>query len=207
MNRLQAALGCLPKRKVDDMAGDAHGDKTQEKPQATQDGGREQAAQGRPRVNGVDWKKAIAERDGRIAKLEAQASPTASTSSCSWRACATCRRRRARCWQATTATWTRSKSRSRGCSRTLLFQSRRAALRDFLMRVPVPTRARRWGAGESSPEWRLRARVVKRARLRRCRHLPREHRQRCGRPTTQWGVRRPPTLPLCRMMSRASTAT
>lgn len=54
------------------MAGDAHGDKTQEEPQAAQDERDQQAAQGRPQVSGVDWEKAIVEHDGCIAELEAQ---------------------------------------------------------------------------------------------------------------------------------------
>lgn len=59
------------------MAGDAHGDETQEEPQTTQDDGRQQAAQEQPQVSGVDFEKAIAERDGRIAELEAQVAEAA----------------------------------------------------------------------------------------------------------------------------------
>ena len=52
-------------RKVADMAGDNHGDKTQEEPQAQEDLGQQQ-------VSGADWEKAVAERDEKIAALEAQ---------------------------------------------------------------------------------------------------------------------------------------
>ncbi len=76
-NRVQAALRCLPKREADDMAGDAHGDKTQEVAETAQDNGREQAQEEQPQVSGVDWEKAIAERDGRIAELEAQVADAA----------------------------------------------------------------------------------------------------------------------------------
>ena len=55
-----------------DMAGDAHGDKTQEEPQAQEDLGQQQAAQDRPQMSGTDWEKAVAERDERIAELKAQ---------------------------------------------------------------------------------------------------------------------------------------
>lgn len=55
-----------------DMAGDTYGDKTQKEPQAQEDLGREQAQEERPQVNGVDWEKAIAERDERVATLEQQ---------------------------------------------------------------------------------------------------------------------------------------
>ena len=54
------------------MAGDAHGDKAQEAAQAEEDHGRPQAAQGRPQVSGTVWEKAVAERDKKIATLEAQ---------------------------------------------------------------------------------------------------------------------------------------
>ena len=50
-----------------DMAGDAHGDKTQEEPQAQEDLGQQQTAQEQPQVDGTDWKKAVAERDEKIA--------------------------------------------------------------------------------------------------------------------------------------------
>lgn len=55
-----------------DMAGDTYGDKTQKEPQAQEDLGREQAQEERPQVSGVDWEKAIAERDERVATLEQQ---------------------------------------------------------------------------------------------------------------------------------------
>lgn len=54
------------------MAGDTYGDKTQEEPQAQEDFEREQAQEEQPQVSGVDWGKAIAERDEKIAALEAQ---------------------------------------------------------------------------------------------------------------------------------------
>ena len=54
------------------MTGDAHGDKTQEEPQAQEDLGQQQAAQDQPQVSGTDWEKAVAERDEKIAALEAQ---------------------------------------------------------------------------------------------------------------------------------------
>lgn len=54
------------------MTGDAHGDKTQEEPQAQEDLGQRQAAQEQPQVRGADWEKAVAERDEKIAALEAQ---------------------------------------------------------------------------------------------------------------------------------------
>lgn len=41
------------------MAGDTHGDKTQEEPQAEEDLGQQQATQEQPQVGGVDWEKAI----------------------------------------------------------------------------------------------------------------------------------------------------
>ena len=71
-----------------DMADDAHGDKTQEEPQAQEDLGQQQATQDQPQVSGTDWEKAVAERDekteaaknaetaeqlrGEIAELKAQ---------------------------------------------------------------------------------------------------------------------------------------
>ena len=60
-----------------DMAGDAHGEKTQEEPQAQEDLGQQQAAQGQPQVSGTDWEKAVAERDEKIAHLEAQVAEAA----------------------------------------------------------------------------------------------------------------------------------
>lgn len=59
------------------MAGDNHGTETQKEPQAQEDLGREQAQEEQPQVNGVDWEKAIAERDGRIAELEQQVADAA----------------------------------------------------------------------------------------------------------------------------------
>ena len=59
------------------MAGDAHGDKTQEEPQAQEDLGQQQAAQDQPQVSGTDWEKAVAERDEKIAALEAQVAEAA----------------------------------------------------------------------------------------------------------------------------------
>ncbi|MDO4427892.1 MAG: hypothetical protein Q4B91_00045 [Atopobiaceae bacterium] len=59
------------------MAGDNHGAETQEKPQAQEDIGREQAQEERPQVSGVDWEKAIAERDEKIAALEQQVADAA----------------------------------------------------------------------------------------------------------------------------------
>ena len=60
-----------------DMAGDAHGDKTQEVAEIAQNDGREQAAQEQPQMSGKDWEAAIAERDGRIAELEQQVADAA----------------------------------------------------------------------------------------------------------------------------------
>ena len=54
------------------MAGDNHGDKTQEVTQTAQDDGKQQAAQDQSQVSGTDWEKAVAERDDKIAALEAQ---------------------------------------------------------------------------------------------------------------------------------------
>lgn len=54
------------------MAGDAHGAETQEEPKAQEDLGQQQAAQEQPQVSGKDWEKAVAERDEKIAALEAQ---------------------------------------------------------------------------------------------------------------------------------------
>ena len=59
------------------MASDNHGDKTQEEPQAQENLGQQQAAQGQPQVNGTDWEKAVAERDEKIAALEAQVAEAA----------------------------------------------------------------------------------------------------------------------------------
>lgn len=59
------------------MAGDNHGDKTQEEPKAQEDLGQQQAAQEQPQVSGADWEKAVAERDEKIAALEAQVAEAA----------------------------------------------------------------------------------------------------------------------------------
>ena len=59
------------------MAGDAHGDKTQEEPQAAQDNEYEQTQKNQPQVSGTDWERAIAERDEKIASLEAQVAKAA----------------------------------------------------------------------------------------------------------------------------------
>ena len=59
------------------MAGDNHGDKTQEEPQAQEDLGQQQAAQDQPQVSGTDLEKAIAERDEKIAALETQVAEAA----------------------------------------------------------------------------------------------------------------------------------
>lgn len=54
------------------MAGDSHDTEAQEEPQASEDG-RQQAAQDEPQVSSSpDYERAIAERDERIAALEAQ---------------------------------------------------------------------------------------------------------------------------------------
>ena len=58
-----------------DMAGDTHGDETTEVTKAPQDGG-QQETQEQPKMT-EDWKAAIAERDGRIAELEAQVAEAA----------------------------------------------------------------------------------------------------------------------------------
>ena len=64
-------------RKVVDMASDNHGAETQEEPQAQEDLGQQQTAQDQPQVNGTDWEKAVAERDEKIAALEAQVAEAA----------------------------------------------------------------------------------------------------------------------------------
>ena len=58
------------------MAGDAHGAETQEEPQAQEDLG-QQAAQEQPQVSGTDWERTVAERDEKIAALEAQVAEAA----------------------------------------------------------------------------------------------------------------------------------
>lgn len=59
------------------MTGDAHGDKTQEEPQAQEDLGQQQATQEQPQVSGAGWERAVAERDEKIAALEAQVAKAA----------------------------------------------------------------------------------------------------------------------------------
>ena len=59
------------------MAGDAHGAETQEESQTAQDLGYEQAQEEQPQVSGVNWEKAIAERDEKIAALEQQVADAA----------------------------------------------------------------------------------------------------------------------------------
>lgn len=59
------------------MAGDAHGAETQEEPQAQEGLGQQQAAKEQPQVNSTDWEKAVAERDEKIAALEAQVAEAA----------------------------------------------------------------------------------------------------------------------------------
>ena len=59
------------------MAGDNHGAETQEEPQAPQDERSQQAQEEQPQVSSVDWEKAIAERDERIAALEQQVADAA----------------------------------------------------------------------------------------------------------------------------------
>ena len=59
------------------MAGDNHGDKTQEEPQTQENLGQQQAAQDQPQVSSTDWEKAVAKRDEKIAALEAQVAEAA----------------------------------------------------------------------------------------------------------------------------------
>ena len=59
------------------MAGDNHGDKTQEGPQAQEDLGQQQTTQDQPQVSDTDWEKAVSERDEKIAALEAQVAEAA----------------------------------------------------------------------------------------------------------------------------------
>ena len=59
------------------MAGGAHGAETQEEPQAQEDLGQQQTTQEQPQVSGTDWEKAVAERDEKIAALEAQVAEAA----------------------------------------------------------------------------------------------------------------------------------
>ena len=59
------------------MAGDSHGAETQEEPQSQEGLGQQQTAQDQPQVSGTDWEKAVAERDEKIAALEAQVAEAA----------------------------------------------------------------------------------------------------------------------------------
>lgn len=59
------------------MAGDNHGDKTQEEPKAQENLGQQQTAQDQPQVSGADWEKVVAECDEKIAALEAQVTEAA----------------------------------------------------------------------------------------------------------------------------------
>lgn len=59
------------------MAGDAHGAEEAQVAQASQDDGREQTQEEQPQMSGVDWEKAIAERDEKIATLEQQVADAA----------------------------------------------------------------------------------------------------------------------------------
>ena len=59
------------------MAGDTHGDKAQEEPEAQEGLGQQQAVQDQPQVSSADWEKAVAERDEKIAALEARVAEAA----------------------------------------------------------------------------------------------------------------------------------
>lgn len=59
------------------MAGDAHGAKAQEEPQAAQDERDEQTQAGEPQMSGDAWQAAVAERDEKIAALEQQVAEAA----------------------------------------------------------------------------------------------------------------------------------
>ena len=59
------------------MAGDNHGAETQEVAETAQDNGQQQAVQEQPQVSGTDWEKVVAERDEKIAALEAQVAEAA----------------------------------------------------------------------------------------------------------------------------------
>jgi len=59
------------------VASDIHGAEAQEESQAQEDLGQQQAAQEQPQVSGTDWEKAVAERDEKIAALEAQVAEAA----------------------------------------------------------------------------------------------------------------------------------
>ena len=55
-----------------DMAGDNRGAETQEKLQAQKDLGRKQAAQEQAQMSGVDWERAIAERNEGLLPLSSR---------------------------------------------------------------------------------------------------------------------------------------
>jgi len=59
------------------MAGDNHGIEKTQDAQAQEDLGQQQTAQDQPQVSGTDWEKAVAERDEKIASLEAQVAEAA----------------------------------------------------------------------------------------------------------------------------------
>lgn len=62
------------------MAGDAYGAETQEEPKAQEDIGKQQAVKDRQEVTvlaGADWERRVAERDEKIAALEAQVAEAA----------------------------------------------------------------------------------------------------------------------------------
>lgn len=69
-------MSAMTERRAD-MAGDAHGDKAHEEPQAWEDHGQQQAAKEQPKVSGTNWEKAVAERDEKVASLEAQVAEAA----------------------------------------------------------------------------------------------------------------------------------
>mgnify|MGYP003238892157 CR=1 FL=1 len=59
------------------MAGDNHGIEEAQDTQAQEDLGQQQTAQDQPQVSDTDWEKAVAERDEKIAALEAQVAEAA----------------------------------------------------------------------------------------------------------------------------------
>jgi len=69
-------LSAITERQAD-MAGDNHGAETQEEPQAQEDLEWQQTVQDHPQVSGTDWDKVVAERDEKIAALEAQVAEAA----------------------------------------------------------------------------------------------------------------------------------
>ena len=69
-------LSAMTERQVD-MAGDNRGSKTQEIAETAQNNGQQQAVQEQSQVSGKDWERAIAERDEKIAALEAQVAEAA----------------------------------------------------------------------------------------------------------------------------------